>query len=109
VRTHPRLFLVAGLLVAAGLALLASPYASSDPDGLERVAHDQGLGDNAREHDLAGSPVADYEVRGVADERLSTGLSGLVGVLLTFGVGTAAFALLRTRRARRDAGERRSA
>lgn len=108
-RTNPKLFLVAGLLVAAGLGLLASPYASSDPDGLERVARDQGLADEAREHDLAGSPVADYEVRGVADKRLSTGLSGLVGVLLTFGVGTAAFALLRAGRARRGTGERRSA
>jgi PDGLE domain-containing protein len=107
-RANARLFVIAGLLVAAGLALLASPFASRDPDGLERVARDEGILDEARAHGLAGSPVAGYAVRGVEEERLSTGLSGLVGVLLTFGAGTAAFALLRTAHRRRSR-ERRPA
>ena len=98
-----RLFVVAGLLVAAGLALLVSPLASGAPDGLERVASEQGFSDQARAHDLADSPVADYDVRGVGDERLGTGLAGLAGVLLTFGAGTGAFAALRAARLRRAA------
>ena len=77
-------FVVIGLVVAAVLAGIVSGFASSSPDGLERVAEDQGFIDQAEDHDLAGSPVADYGVRGVDDARLSTGLAGLLGVTVTF-------------------------
>jgi hypothetical protein len=50
------------------------------------------------------SPVADYTVRGVDNERLSTGLAGLIGVLVTFGVGLGLFALLRTMRSGSGSG-----
>jgi cobalt/nickel transport protein len=93
-----RLFLLAGLLVAVGLALFVGGFASSSPDGLERVAEDKGFLETARDHLFADSPVADYAVKGVDNERLSTGLAGLIGVLITFGVGLALFALLRTMR-----------
>jgi cobalt/nickel transport protein len=93
-----RLFLIAGLLVAAGLALGVSGFASSSPDGLERVAEDKGFLSTARDHLFADGPLADYAVKGVDDERLSTGLSGLIGVLITFGLGLALFALVRSRR-----------
>jgi cobalt/nickel transport protein len=91
-----RMFLLGGLLVAIGLALVVSGFASSSPDGLERVAEDKGFLETAREHVVADGPLADYTVKGVDNERLSTGLSGLIGVLITFGVGLALFALLRT-------------
>jgi hypothetical protein len=93
-----RLFIVAGLLVAIGLALIVSGFASSSPDGLERVAEDKGFLETAKDHLFAGSPMADYAVKGVDNERLSTGLAGLIGVLITFGVGLAVFALLRVMR-----------
>ena len=93
-----RLFLVGGLLVAAGLALVVSGFASSSPDGLERVAEDKGFLETARDHVFADGPLADYAVKGVGNERLSTGLSGLIGVLITFGAGLALFALIRGRR-----------
>jgi hypothetical protein len=93
-----RLFLIAGLLVAIGLALVVSPFASSSPDGLEKVATDKGFLETAKDHLFADSPLADYAVKGVGNERLSTGLSGLIGVLLTFGVGWGLFALARGRR-----------
>ncbi len=93
-----RLFLAGGLLVAAGLALVVSGFASGSPDGLERVAEDEGFLSTARDHLFADGPLADYAVKGVDNERLSTGLSGLVGVLITFGVGLALFALVRSRR-----------
>lgn len=98
--TNARLFVLAGLLISVGLALFASPWASSQPDGLERVAEDRGFRDTAREHALSESPVADYQVPGVEDERASTALSGLIGTLLTFGLGTAVFAAARTLRDR---------
>jgi cobalt/nickel transport protein len=93
-----RLFLIAGLLVAIGLALVVSGFASSSPDGLEKVAGDKGFLETAQDHLFADGPLADYAVKGVDNERLSTGLAGLIGVLVTFGIGLALFALLRTMR-----------
>jgi cobalt/nickel transport protein len=90
-----RLFLIGGLLVAVGLALVVSGFASSSPDGLEKVAEDKGFLESARDHLFADGPLADYAVKGVGNERLSTGISGLIGVLVTFGLGLAIFALVR--------------
>ncbi|HEY8545432.1 MAG TPA: PDGLE domain-containing protein [Acidimicrobiales bacterium] len=80
------LFVAAGLLVALALAFFVGPGASSSPDGLERVALDEGFADEADDHRLADSPLADYGVEGVDDERLGTGLAGVVGVGVTFVV-----------------------
>jgi cobalt/nickel transport protein len=44
-------------------------------------------------------------VKGIDNERLSTGLSGLIGVLVTFGLGTTLFALVRALRSGRDRSE----
>lgn len=89
-----------GLAVAAALAVVVGPLASDAPDGLERVAIDQGFADTAEPHDLAGLPTADYAVRGVDDDDLGTGLAGLLGVALTFA-GTGALVWLVRRRSRR--------
>jgi cobalt/nickel transport protein len=97
-RSNLRLFLIAGLLVTIGLALVVSGFASGSPDGLERVAADKGFLGTARDHLFADGPLADYTVKGVDNQRLGTGLSGLIGVLVTFGVGLALFALIRGRR-----------
>jgi cobalt/nickel transport protein len=99
-----RRFLLAGLLVTIALALVVSGFASSSPDGLEKVAEDKGFLETARDHLFADGPLADYTVPGVGNERLSTGLSGLIGVLVTFGVGWALFALVRARRSGGDRG-----
>jgi cobalt/nickel transport protein len=104
-----RVFLIGGLLVAAGLALVVSGFASSSPDGLERVAEDKGFLETARDHLFADGPLADYTVKGVGNERLSTGLAGLIGVLVTFGVGLGLFALLRAVRSRSGSGPQKGA
>ena len=96
------LFVVGGLIVVIGLAFFVSPVASSSPDGLEKVSIDQGFADTAEEHALADGPLAGYGVEGVDDEGLSTGLSGVIGVAITFGAGMILFGLLRTLRARKD-------
>jgi hypothetical protein len=90
-------FLLAGVIVAAVLAGLVSFYASSSPDGLERVATDSGIADREREHPLAGSPLGDYGVAGIANERLSGGLAGLIGMTATFALGTGVFWAIRRR------------
>ncbi|MGQ0617716.1 MAG: PDGLE domain-containing protein [Acidimicrobiia bacterium] len=88
-------FIAAGLAVAMVLAVFVSPEASSKPDGLEKVAIDEGFIDTADDHALADLPTADYAVSGVDDERLSTGLAGLIGVTATFLVAGAVFVVLR--------------
>jgi hypothetical protein len=105
-RGNLRLFVLAGALVAVGLAILVSPFASSQPDGLEKVAAEQEFADAAKDHDLADGPLSDYRVDGVGNERVGTAVAGIVGTLLTFGVGLGLFALVRTRRQR---GDRRGA
>ena len=99
-KANTKLFLVAGLLLALALALFVSPFSDDEPDGLSKVASEQGFAEAEREHDLADSPVAGYEVEGVEDDRVSTGVAGVAGVLVTFGLGVGAFALLRTLRRR---------
>ncbi len=94
-RVKLSLFVGAGLVVALLLAFFVSPQASSKPDGLEKVAIDQGFIDAADDHDLADGPLADYGVEGVDDEGLSTGLAGVIGVAVTFAFGFGLFALVR--------------
>jgi hypothetical protein len=77
-------FLLAGLAVAAVLAFWISRHASSEPDGLEKVAADQALDTGERPHPLSEGPFVDYSARGVDEEGTSTGLAGLVGVAVTF-------------------------
>ena len=94
------LFVVGGLAVALLLAFVVSPWASSEPDGLERVALDQGFAQNATEHATGGSPLADYSVSGVGNAALSTGLSGVIGVLLCFALAGGLLVAIRSSRRR---------
>ena len=113
-------FIAGGLLVAVLLAGVVSSFASSSPDGLDATAR-EGCTFNAddeitggtcmlqqeRDHQLGGSPLADYGIRGIGNEQLSTGLSGIVGVVLTFAIGGGLFWLVR-RRPGGTAGDRES-
>lgn len=95
-------FLLIGLLVSLVLAGVVSGFASSSPDGLEKVAEDKGFLATAEDSALADSPLADYGVAGVEDERLSTGLAGVIGVGITFAFGLGLFALVRRGRSPDD-------
>jgi hypothetical protein len=88
-------FLAAGVAVALVVAGVLSGFASGEPDGLERVAIDQGFEEAAADHALADSPLADYAVAGVEDERMSTGLAGIIGVAITLVVAGGLFYGLR--------------
>ena len=76
-------FIGAGLLVTLLVAGVLSGFASSDPDGLERVAIDQGFEETAADHALGDLPLADYGVEGVENERVGTGIAGIIGVAVT--------------------------
>jgi cobalt/nickel transport system permease protein len=98
------LFVIAGLLIAAGLALFVSPLASQKPDGLNKVAQDTGLGRAERTHAFDDGPLAGYSVKGIGNDALAIGVSGLIGVLVTFGLGLGVFGAVRALRSRpRDA------
>jgi cobalt/nickel transport protein len=78
-----RKFYLISLLVSIGLAGIVSYYASSSPDGLEKVAGDIGFIETAKDHTLDNSALADYGVAGIENERLSVGIAGIVGVIAT--------------------------
>ena len=90
-------FLIVGFALALFLAGFASYYASSSPDGLEKVAEDIGFSETAKENTNAETALADYGVKGVDNERLSTGAAGVIGVLATAGISTGLFLVLRRR------------
>ncbi|TDB69943.1 MULTISPECIES: PDGLE domain-containing protein [unclassified Micromonospora] len=102
-------FVAVGLLVALLLAGVVSSYASSHPDGLDSAllkgctvdAEGEITGGSCpaqqeKEHEVGG-PLADYGIAGIDNDFLSTALSGVLGVLLTFVVGGGVFWLLRRR------------
>ena len=83
-----RLFTILALAVAIGLGTAASPFASSAPDGLERVAADKAFLDAGKLAPIQErAPARDYAIPGVADERLATGLAGFLGTLAVFAAG----------------------
>jgi cobalt/nickel transport protein len=88
-----------GLVVALVIAGIGSWYASASPDGLEWAAERSGFLDTAEDSAAAGSPLADYAVAGVAEDRLSTGLAGVAGVAVTLLLAGGLALLLRRRRA----------
>ncbi|MCZ0207826.1 energy-coupling factor ABC transporter permease [Streptomyces achromogenes] len=97
-RTSRRTLWVTGLVTSLVLAGFVSFYASANPDGLEKVAHDKGIDKKAKEHATADSPLADYGVKDISDARLSGGLAGVIGVGVTVVAGSAVFWALRRRR-----------
>ena len=111
-RTHRTWwFVLGGLAVALVLAGIVSNVASSAPDGLAAATregctvNDKGeitggtcIAQAEQDHELSGGPLADYGIRGVDNGFLSTGLAGVLGVLVTFAVGGLLFRVLGRRR-----------
>ncbi|MFD0022229.1 energy-coupling factor ABC transporter permease [Streptomyces sp. NPDC058382] len=91
-----------GLVTALVLAGFVSFYASANPDGLEKVATDQGIDKKAEEHAAKDSPLADYGVKDISDARMSGGLAGVIGVGATLVVGSGAFYVVTRRRRAQD-------
>ncbi|WP_424213338.1 energy-coupling factor ABC transporter permease [Streptomyces sp. BI20] len=87
-----------GLVIALVLAGFVSAFASSSPDGLEKVAADHGIDERARDSATAGSPLADYGFSGITDAAVGGGLAGVIGVGATIVVGSGVFWAVRRRR-----------
>ena len=88
-------FLISGFIASLFLAGVVSFYASSSPDGLEKVAGDIGFIDSAKEHTNSDGVLADYGVKGIENARLSTGAAGVIGVIATGAISTGLFVLIR--------------
>jgi cobalt/nickel transport protein len=83
-------FVISGLGIALLIAVFVSPFASSDPDGLDRVSQDLKFEHKASEDAPANKlPFAhifdEYALKGVP-ETIATPMAGLVGTLATFGL-----------------------
>jgi hypothetical protein len=90
---------VAILLAALLLAGVASFYASSSPDGLNRVAQDKGFSSAERSHPASDGALAGYDTTAVEDGRLSRGVAGTAGVLVVLVLAGGLTFVLRRRRA----------
>ncbi len=88
-------FLISGFMASLVLAGVVSFYASSSPDGLEKVAGDIGFIESAQENANSEGILADYGVKGVENARLSTGAAGVIGVIATGAISTGLFFLIR--------------
>ncbi len=81
----------AGLIISLVIAGVISLYASSSPDGLERIAEDKGFSSKGKE--VIRSPMSDYAIPGISNFKLAASLAGLIGTLLIFllmyGIGKA--------------------
>jgi cobalt/nickel transport protein len=89
-----RKFYVIGFIVSLFLAGVVSFYASSSPDGLEKVAEDIGFIETAKDHSNADGALADYGVKGIENERTSVGVAGIIGVIGTAVVAGVGFKLI---------------
>jgi len=66
------------------IALMLSPFAFGFPDGLEWVAEKYQFLHQSAPTFVA--PLANYTVPWLNNEILSTGIAGLIGVLVTFSI-----------------------
>jgi cobalt/nickel transport protein len=97
-----RYWWVSGIVIALAMVFVLAPNASSDPDGLERVADDKEFIDQGEDNGYEWLP--DYSIPGIENEYWSTVLSGAIGVaIMVLVVGGVAFALTRVRRTRTGA------
>jgi cobalt/nickel transport protein len=95
-------FTLGGALLALALAAFLSPFASTAPDGLEKVAGDKGFLEKGE-----GPPywlwalIPDYVIPGIRNASLATSLAGLLGTLLVLGMGYGLARLVKSRQTRR--------
>ena len=85
-------FVWIGLGIALILALFLSPFTSTSPDGLEKVAETKGFAEKGETWKFwKQAPLPDYNIPWINNEKVSTALSGLIGTLaiffIAFGIG----------------------
>ena len=89
-------WIAAGVVVAL-IAVLLSPLASGDPDGLERVAEDFGFLEAGL--DAPYTILPDYTIPFLGETALSTIVAGVVGALVVLGLMVVVGGMLKKRNA----------
>jgi hypothetical protein len=106
-KVSTRILVAVALAIAVGLATAVSPYASSSPDGLEKVAEKKSFLEDGKLHSIQeDSPIPDYAFPGIDNPRVATGVAGFVGTLGVFALG---YGLAYVVRRRDDTGAARGA
>lgn len=72
------------LLIAILVALILSPFASTYPDGLEKVAQKLAFAKKAVSSFARFSPMPEYAIRGISNGKISTAIAGVIGTVITF-------------------------
>ena len=94
-RIKPRALMMAAVVVALFLAAIVSQFSVGGPDGLQRVAEDQGFAESAQDQSLGGGLFAQYATDGITNEAVSLAVAGAAGTLITLAVGFGMFHSLR--------------
>ncbi|MBC7333588.1 MAG: PDGLE domain-containing protein [Actinobacteria bacterium] len=80
-------FIVWMIVVSFVVALFLSPFASSYPDGLEKVAEKFGFIEKAEGAGVnLNFPIPDYLFPGIKNELWQTALAGFFGVLIVLAI-----------------------
>jgi cobalt/nickel transport system permease protein len=74
---------LAGIVISL-IVVLLSPFASANPDGLERVAEDLGFLNTAQSAPFEVLP--DYTVPFLGETSLSTIIAGVIGVIVLLAI-----------------------
>ncbi len=73
-------------IILIGLVVLVVPYASSLPDGLEKVAAALGFEHRALTSPIVSTPLKDYQMPGLSSTAGGTMAAGLIGAVVVFGL-----------------------
>ncbi|MED5570024.1 MAG: energy-coupling factor ABC transporter permease [Actinomycetota bacterium] len=98
-----RPFVIGSVCSAVVVGVVVSQFAASNPDGLERVAIDNGFEESATDHALASSWFSDYATAGISNESLSLAVAGVAGICITLLVGGGVVSASRSTRRRQTA------
>lgn len=89
--TRTTVFAVVALTVIVAVGVVATQFASDDPDGLEFVAEQEGFSDTAEEHTLEDTALADYG----SGSGLNPAVAAMIGVVAVGALTLGLFRLAR--------------
>lgn len=78
-------FIIIASVVCIVISVFIAHFASSSPDGLEKVAQKLGFEQRAGES-VVKSAMPDYTVPQIKNEKISASLAGAIGVGVTFSL-----------------------
>ena len=74
------------MFISLVMATVMSLFASSSPDGLERVAEDLGFIEHGEGEEVIPALMPDYAIPGIRNETLAASLAGFAGTFMMFAL-----------------------